>query len=95
MSVKPVGRVVIEKYDERDEIPASALVRGALKKQADGTFGEIEEWSVTFTAGSRFGEFGWFVSFSVGNEGISILDWERVKEPAGVDVYEDVSFHPA
>ncbi|PZP22454.1 hypothetical protein [Pseudomonas kuykendallii] len=87
MSVKPVGRVVIEKYDERDEIPASALVRGALKKQADGTFGEIE--------GSRFGEFGWFVSFSVGNEGISILDWERVKEPAGVDVNEDVSFHPA
>jgi hypothetical protein len=95
MSVKPVGRVVIEKHDERDEIPASAIVQGPSKKEADGPFGESEEWSVTFTATSRFGDFGWRVIFTVGSEGLHVMDWERVKAPADVYVISDVSFHSA
>lgn len=95
MRVKPVGEFVFEKDGQRYQIAASALVQGAPQKQAVGFGGESEDWSVTFTADSDCGDFEWYVTYTLGNEGLDVNDSDLVKRPAGVEVIKGVSFKPA
>lgn len=96
MNVKPVGQLVFEMNGVEHQISASKLFQGDPKKQSglknkDGS----EEWSVTFTAESEYGQFVWVVSFDIGNQGLSVDDSEMVKRPSGVEVIQDVSFKSA
>ncbi len=96
MQVKPVGQLVFEVNRVPHQISASKLSQGDQKKQSglknkDGS----EEWSVTFTAESEFGQFVWVVSFTLGNEGGDVNDSDMVKRPKGVKVVRDVSFKSA
>lgn len=95
MRVKPVGELVFEKDGHEHHIPASQLSQGELKKEADGLQGESEDWSVIFTAGSVVGEFAWHVTYTIGNEGLDVTDFDRVKTPSGVEVIKDLSFKSA
>lgn len=95
MRVKPVGELVFEKEGQEYYIPASQLSQGELKKEADGFQGESEDWSVIFTAESVVGEFAWHVTYTIGNEGLDVNDFDRVKTPGGVEVTEDVDFKSA
>lgn len=92
MRVKPVGELVFEKDGHEHHIPASQLSQGELQKEADGLHGESEDWSVIFTVDSAFGDFAWYVSYTVGNEGLDLSDSERIKTPSGIEVIRDVSF---
>ena len=92
MRVQPVGEFIFEKDGHEHQIPASQLSVGEPQKEADGLHGESEDWSVIFTASSVFGDFAWYVSYTVGNEGLDISDSERIKTPSGIEVIEDISF---
>ncbi|MBB6343238.1 hypothetical protein HNP49_003436 [Pseudomonas fluvialis] len=96
MHVKPVGELVFEMGGNEHQISVSQLSQGDLKKQSGlKNKDDSEEWSVTFTADSEFGQFVWVVSFGLGNQGLSVDDSEMVKRPAGVEVIQDVSFKSA
>lgn len=95
MSVIPVGELVFEKDGHEHHIPASQLSQGMPRKEADGIHGASEEWSVTFTLRSIFGDFAWHIIYTVGDRGLSVEDSEIVKRPEGVNVIQDVSFIPA
>ena len=91
MRVKPVGELVFEKDGHEHYIPASQLSEGEQKKEADGIHGESEDWSIIFTAGSPFGGFAWYVTYTVGNQGLVLIDSEITKAPVGVEVIRDIS----
>lgn len=95
MRVKPVGELVFDKDGHEHHIAASQLFQGRPKKEADGPHGEIEDWSVIFTVDSAFGDFAWYVSYTLGNEELEVNDSERIKTPDGVQVVRDVSFKSA
>ncbi len=92
MRVKPVGELVFDKDGHEHHIAASQLSQGRAKKEAGGLHGENEDWSVIFTVDSAFGDFAWYVSYTLGNEELDVNDSERVKTPAGIQVISDVYF---
>lgn len=96
MQVKPVGQLVFEMSGVEHQISASQLCQGNLEKLSGlKNKDDSEEWSVTFTAESEFGQFVWVVSFTLGNEGGDVNDSDMVKKPKGVKVVRDVSFKSA
>lgn len=92
MGIKPVGELVFVKDGHEYCIPATQVSQGELKKEADGFQGESEDWSVIFTVVSVAGEFAWHVTYTIGNEGLDITDFDRVKTPSGVEVIKNPSF---
>lgn len=91
MRVKPVGELFFKKDEQEYRIPASELTQGPMQKEADGLQGESEDWSVIFTAESDVGDFAWYVTYIIGNEGLDIMGSDITK-PDGVAVIRDVTF---
>lgn len=94
MRVKPVGTLVYKKGGQEFRIPAKELSQQGMQKEAVGFQGESEDWSVIFTAGLGADNFSWYVTYTIGNEGLEINDSE-ITEPTGVEVTQDVSFKSA
>ncbi len=64
-----------------------------LVKNSSGLFkGDAEDWSVSFTAAHSLGEFTWLVSYTLGDEGVSLETEELVKQPAGVEMVSAMRF---
>lgn len=92
MRVKPVGELVFEMDGHEHHIPASQLSQGQPKKEANGIHGESEDWSVIFTADSPFGGFAWYVTYTLGNQGLVMIDSEITKAPTEAEVIGHISF---
>lgn len=93
MAVQPIGEAVFEAAGQTHRIAASELKQHALVKNSSGLFkGDAEDWSVSFTAAHTLGEFTWLVSYTLGDEGVSLDTYELVKQPAGVEMLSAMRF---
>lgn len=93
MAVQPIGEAVFEAAGQSYRIAASELKQDDMVRNSSGLYkGDAEDWSVSFTAAHALGEFTWLVSYSVGDEGVSLDSYELVKQPAGVEMTSSMRF---
>ncbi len=93
MAVKPIGEAVFEAAGQTYRIAANELKQHASVKNSSGLFkGDAEDWSVSFTAAHALGEFSWLVSYTLGDQGVSLEIEELVKQPAGVEMISAMRF---
>ncbi|HFQ7112515.1 TPA: hypothetical protein ACHTOO_001357 [Pseudomonas aeruginosa] len=93
MAIQPVGEVVFEADGRTYSIAACELKQGSLIQNSSAQFkGDVEGWSVSFSAEHVLGEFAWLVSYAMGDDGVCLDSCELVKQPAGVDVTSAMHF---
>lgn len=96
MAVKPIGEAVFEAAGQTYRIAASELKQHDLVENSSGLFKEAaHDWSVSFSAAHSLGEFTWLVSYTLGDEGVSLETEELVKQPAGVEMVSAMRFQQA